>query len=201
MHAMTKIKNVLVIVLLLLILGCIDYPEPDTLPEDMVYEEPVQHSFTGDTIQKRVGDYTFTIVPVATYKIRALVICKKYYNVDAVDKLTPVDLCIVWGDMAESANIQYFRCAQRDRGCFITAEDSPLNEWYVETHFSNIHIIPADNSILEVINTIKVNQAVYLEGFLVNVYSSGVTIWETSLTQEDTGDDSCEVLYVIDLKV
>lgn len=201
MHNMVKIKVLLIFALIIPILACIDsIPEYGTTPGENAgihtYEEPLQESYTGDTLLKSIGRYTFTIVPVATYKIAARVICIKYYSTDEVDELTPVDLCVVWGEMAEFEYIRYFSCTQHDRGCYLTAEESPLDDAYVDTHFTNIHVIPADETILKTIQTIKVNQVVYLEGFLVNVYCEGVRIWETSLTRKDTGDDSCEVLYV-----
>lgn len=195
----TIMRNVLVIVLILHFLACIDIHDPTSL-EKKIFEEPIQQSYTGNPIYKRIGTHEFTLVPVATYKISALVICKKYYNADEVDELAPFDLCITWGDMAKPPYMYYFSCTQRDRGCNITAQDSPLDDWYVTTHFSNIHIIPADDSILELMRNISVNQIVYLEGFLVNVYSNNTTIWETSLTPEDSGETSCEVLYVTGLK-
>ncbi len=206
MHTMEKIKVLLIFALILPILACIDsIPEFGTTPGENVgihtYEEPVQEPYTGDTIYKTIGGYTFTIVPVATYKISALVICMKYYRADEVDELTPVDLCVVWGQMAIPENIHYFTCTQRDRGCYLAAEESPLNDAYVDTHFTNIHVIPADDTILKTIKTLTVNQVVYLEGFLVNVYCRGASIWETSLTRRDTGDNSCEVLYVTTVKV
>lgn len=193
----------LIFALILPILGCIDFiSESGTTngENESIYSEPLQLPYTGENIYKRIGEYTFTLVPVATYQLSAVVICVHYYAADEVDELAPVDLCVVWGKMADPAYIHYFTCVQRDRGCYLSAEECPLNDAYVDTHFTNIHVIPADDTILKTIQSVTVNQALYLEGFLVNVYYNGAPIWETSLTRKGTGDKSCEVLYVTAIK-
>lgn len=165
-------------------------------------QEPLQERYTGEDIHKGIGKFEFTIVPVAAYKASVLVICMKYYNADEVDELAPVDLCVVWGKLAEPKYLQHFTCTQTERGCRLTSRtESYLDDSYVGTHFTNMHIIPANETILEAIESIKGDQAVFLEGFLVNVYSGGAVIWETSLTWKDSGSDSCEVLYVTKVKI
>jgi hypothetical protein len=206
MHIMEKPNVLLIFALILPIIACIDsIPESGTTTgeNEGIYTdgEPVQLPYTGENIYKRIGEYTFTLVPVATYQLAAVIICIHSYAADEVDELTPVDLCVVWGRMADPAYIHSFTCEQRDRGCYLTAEESPFDDAYVDTHFTNIHVIPANTTILKTIQSVTVNQALYLEGFLVNVYCNGVQIWETSLTRKDTGDNSCEVLYVTAVKI
>ncbi|MBU7027460.1 MAG: hypothetical protein HXS48_11040 [Theionarchaea archaeon] len=165
-------------------------------------QEPLQERYTGEEIHKRIGGFEFTIVPVAVYKASVLVICVKYYNADEVDELAPIDLCVVWGKLAKPKYLQHFTCTQTDRGCRLTSRtESYLDDSYVGTHFTNMHIIPANETILEAIKRIKGDQAIVLEGFLVNVYSGGAVIWETSLIWKDPDSGSCEVLYVTKVKI
>lgn len=204
---MSKIKVLLIFTFILLItgMGCLSQfsvqPPEDGSTID-TSQEPLRERYTGEEIHKRIGRFEFTIVPVAVYNASVRVICMQYYNADEVDRLTPFDLCVVWGKLAESKYLQHFTCSQTERGCRLTSRtESYLDDSYVGTHFTNIHIIPANETILEAVKTIGWNQSVVLEGFLVNVYSDRTVIWETSLSWEDSGSDSCEVLYVTKVRI
>jgi hypothetical protein len=199
---MEKTRILLILSIFLFTTGCLsqyitEQPTNEDLYEIDTSQEPIQEPYSGGEIHKAIDGTDFTIVPVATYEASVLVICRKYYNRDEVDTLTPLDVCVVWGKLAEPGYIQYYTCTQDNRGCRLTARrGSPLSDSYVESHFTNIHIIPAHEEILKAIKTIRINEKVVLEGFLVNVYSNGAYIWKTSLRWDDSGTESCEVLYV-----
>jgi len=197
---MPQIRILLIISLLFSILACI-HTEEEFYDID-TSRDPIIELYSGEEITRIVDGYEFTIVPVAVYRASVRVICKKHYSSNEIDVLAPFDLCIVWGELAERSNLQYYACSQSDRGCFLRSLGvSPLDDSYVGSHLANIHIIPANETISRAIDAIRTYQKVTIEGFLVNVYSDGRWIWKTSVTWTDTGEGSCEVLYITKVEI
>jgi hypothetical protein len=61
-----------------------------------------------------------------------------------------------------------------------------------------MHLIPANNTILNQIRKVRPGQVVELEGFLVSVEAEEGWKWNSSLSRTDTGSGSCEVVWVDD---
>jgi len=144
------------------------------------------------------------IIPFANYRISAVVLSKKRY----VDKwgsiISPVDLALGWGGVAQPDNLKHIKVSQTlrwyryryDRECVLTQE-------YISNHSSNHHIIPANKNISKAILSAKENEKIYLEGYLVNIsgrYKKDNISWRSSLTRTDTGNGSCEIMYVTSVK-
>lgn len=168
--------------------------------------DPVQipHEMDETMVREERG-FTYNIVPVADYKIAAMVVSKKSYRFGWNAKVSPIDLALVWGRMAEPEYDKYIKYSQSDRWYLYQYEPgSPFSNAYVRTHSSNNHIIPANENILKAIKKIKKREKVILEGYLVNVTGSrkGEHFWwNSSKTRTDTGDGSCEVFYVTKARI
>ncbi len=194
-----------ILVILIGAAGCID-EETLTPPAGEEYEidtsqEPIQEPYSGEVISKEADGLEYTLVSVATYKTAVLVVSTKHYR-DEDAALVPVDLCVVWGALAEPEYLQYVTFTQKDRGCKCVYEvGSPADTPEVLSQFVNIHLIPANDYILQAIETIKEGQKVILEGFLVDIYLNGSMYIETSRTRTDNGEGSCEVLYVTNVRI
>lgn len=202
-----KIYLILSILLLTFVIGC---EKPQVTSEDFteidVSQEPSQDKYTaGDRIIKKNKDTEFIITPVAEYKIAALVVSKKSYHDGWHAEIAPVDLALAWGKMAESGYDKYISYSQSDRWyVYEYEEESPFDDYYVITHSSNNHIIPADENIYKAIRSLKKKERVLLEGFLVNVkgrYKGEDFWWNSSSTRKDSGDGSCEVFYVKKVRI
>ncbi len=146
----------------------------------------------------------FSLKPVAEYSINAEVVSKKSYSYGWQGELAPIDLALAWGKLTEPESEKYVTFSQSDRWYYFEYKnDSPLNESYIVSHSSNNHIIPANENIQLAIKSIKKKDKVILRGFLVNAqgkYDNMDFWWNSSLTRNDTGDDSCEVFYVTKVK-
>ena len=74
----------------------------------------------------------------------------------------------------------------------------------VNTCSSNNHLIPANDVIKREIKKIKRGDYVEIKGYLVDINGSnsgdGSFYWNSSKSREDTGDGSCEVIYVTDIE-
>ena len=65
-------------------------------------------------------------------------------------------------------------------------------------------MIPATSNLRKTLYSLKKNTIVEIEGFLVDVqgeYKRRKVYWNTSLTRTDTGNGSCEIIYVKKIKI
>ena len=90
-------------------------------------------------------------------------------------------------------------------GIFLDIEEgSPFDHSYIVTHSGNHHTIPANYNVRRALKSIRKNDKVILEGYLVNVngtYRGKTVFWNTSLSRSDTGDGSCELFYVSKVRI
>jgi hypothetical protein len=119
--------------------------------------------------------------------------------------MSPIDLVIVWGKLAGHEYSRYITYNQSNRWYFYQYKaGSPFDNSFVISHSANNHIIPANENILEAVKTIGETDEVVLEGVLVNIKGTdrGQTVtWNTSLSRMDTGDGSCELIYVTKVRI
>jgi hypothetical protein len=168
--------------------------------------DPIQTSYKSDEpIIREIKNGHFTITPVAGYKILGMVVAKETYPSGWEGEISPVDLAIVWGRLAESEYDRYISYSQSNRWYFYQYKaGSPFDNSFVISHSANNHIIPASENIHEAVKTIGKKDKVVLEGFLVNIkgtYKRQPVTWNTSLSRTDTGNGSCELFYVSKVRI
>ncbi|MBU7044471.1 MAG: hypothetical protein HXS47_12845 [Theionarchaea archaeon] len=188
-----------VYVIILITAGCID--QHTSPPACTSCEEPAQVPFSGKAITVLTDEGVFLLVPVAQYSALVQVVGKKQcYDEDS--ELVPVDLCVVWGSLADPSLLQYTEFIQEERSCTCMYDErSPADDPAVLTQFVNIHIIPATTHILDALYAVNPGDIIILEGYLVNIYVEGVLYIETSTVWTDSGAGSCEILYLTALSV
>jgi hypothetical protein len=142
---------------------------------------------------------------MAEYQLAGKVVSKETYSYGWESEISPLDLAIAWGSLAEPEHEKYISFSQRNRWYFYEYKPgSPFDHSYIISHSSNNHIIPATENISHALRTIRKNDKVVLEGFLVNVkgtYKGGEVYWNTSFTRKDTGNGSCELIYVTKARI
>jgi hypothetical protein len=142
---------------------------------------------------------------LAEYKLSGRVVSKETYSSNWDGKISPVDLAIVWGKLVEPDWDKYITYSLRNRWYFYQYKPgSPFDNSFVISHSANNHIIPANENILEAVKTIGKGDRVVLGGFLVNIkgtYEGRPVTRNTSMTRKDTGDGSCEIVYVTKIRV
>ena len=170
---------------------------------------PVQHEVDGGTVHMDKGGYDITITFKCSYDIDALVVHTKDYRGDSnmADAISPVDLGLAWGKVAELNEKVDFQWDQANRRCYCevnSQEDMYLvgGEDFLNQSFSNNHIIPAEENVKRDVQRIRRGDHVRLRGYLVNVdgvekkSGQGGYYWHSSTTREDSGDGACEIIYV-----
>lgn len=198
---------ILTIVFLCFLSGC-NQPTLTGIDSDKIdpSQDPIQKSCTSDEpIVKECKSGRFEMTPLAEYKISGVVVGKGSYSSGWAGELSPMDLAVAWGKLAEPKNGKYVTYSQGYRWYhYRWKEGSPVDPSYIASHSSNNHIIPANENIRRAIKTIKKKDRIVLKGFLVNVRggSEGRAVaWNTSLSRTDTGHGSCELFYVSHVRI
>lgn len=135
------------------------------------------------------------ITPLADYSIEAKVLSRKNYR-GRGSKVCPIDFALGWGKMSDESILAHFDISQSGRFYRWSTSQYPIPRGEIIASSANVHLVPANEGIKSILDSIKTGQIVYLEGKLVKVRSDDG--WEavSSLTREDSGGGACEVMYV-----
>lgn len=161
-------------------------------------EDPVQSA------PDAAAPWTFrnhTLTSLARFEIRARVLGTERYRFDRPAELSPVDFALGWGPMSDSRNLGAISIQQRDRWYFWSTARMPISPSVVSAHSANMHLIPATGAIEKRLLAVKPGQIVALRGQLVRADGRDGWHWASSLTRTDTGDGSCEVIWVESVRV
>ena len=167
---------------------------------------PKQEPASGVVYMDDINGYSVTIKYQYSYEVDALVVhtCD-YTSYDIGDRLSPKDLALAWGRVAEMNNEIDFHWEQSHR--YYKSHLDPEDErklgsvsWIIYES-SNNHIIPANDEIRDLVGYIRRGDHVKLKGYLVNVSGyrdadRATFVWNSSTSRTDTGPHSCEVFYV-----
>jgi len=168
-------------------------------PGIKIFEQPIQTETDIDMFQYK-GKYT--IIPVKNYEIKAKVLSVERYDSSPVADLSSLDLALGWGKMSDQDVVDSMKIWQNGRWYFYQLySDSllPMNE--VITSSANTHIISDNKKVQKQLNDIIKGEIINLKGYLVNVEKKNNWSWNTSITRKDSGNGSCEVMYVEEVKI
>jgi len=138
----------------------------------------------------------FTISKLEQFNLEARILSTRYYRGDRESALSPVDLALGWGAMADPAVIEQIDVSQSDRWYHWATQTFPIPQREIETHSANMHMIPANEEALNQLLRLKKGMLIHLRGNLVHVESPDGWQWTSSLSRSDTGDGACEVVLV-----
>ncbi|MBQ8085898.1 MAG: hypothetical protein IJ232_07330 [Lachnospiraceae bacterium] len=167
--------------------------------------DPIQKEASGGTSFELDG-YTVNIDYKYSYDISALVVSThEYSDYDIAGKLAPKDLALAWGPVAEYNDRIDFNWSQSNRWYYW--ETKTYDEINVvggvdgvSQHSANNHLIAADDTVKKQIKSINAGDYVNIKGYLVNLSAAkpdGTNFWwNSSKERTDTGDGSCELIYV-----
>lgn len=178
------------------------YCSPDTIhyaaPDEVIDKAPVQAE-VADLLPIPFDDYA--IQPMAEFTLEARVLAREDYWLGREADLSPTDLVLGWGEMADPQVVKQINIRQSGRWYFWQVESFPIPRRNIETQSANMHLIPANDEVARTLKQIRPGQLVTLQGYLVNVNADDGWRWRSSLTREDTGANACELIYVKQLKI
>lgn len=203
----TQINATILIFIVGLFISC-QNPTVTSLMNDPIdtSQDPLQENIVDDqSFVKTTKKGEFTIKPVADYRIAARVVSTKSYSRGWESSLSPLDLALAWGDLANPESDDYISYSQRGRWYYYRYSSAcPYDNNYIINHSCNNHIIPATENLRMAIKTIDTGDLIVIEGCLVNIngeMDGRKRWWNTSTTRSDSGDHSCEIIFVEKIRI
>ncbi|MBK7293499.1 MAG: hypothetical protein IPI84_06910 [Holophagaceae bacterium] len=156
-------------------------------------EEPLQ------TIAEPGAPWTYRnhrITPLARFELRARVLGVERYRFDRAAELSPVDFALGWGPMSDSRVLQ--GNPRHSAGPLVLLERrAPAGLARGDHAARGQHAPDPRQCVVERrLLAARPGQLVTLRGQLVRADGQDGWHWISSLTRTDTGDGSCEVVWV-----
>ncbi|HKO68360.1 MAG TPA: hypothetical protein VJU53_11210 [Burkholderiaceae bacterium] len=188
----------------LVMAGCVAYylhdraAERRVLKTGPVAEIPLQSSASESSLQ-HAG---YVIEPLASYDIRARVLSIERYRIGREADLSPVDFALGWGPMSDGAVLDKLTISQSNRWYHFRWQGSPpIDPTLMAKSSANTHLVPATDSVKDRLLKVSRGEVVRLSGYLISVRHADGWTWRSSLTRDDTGGGSCELMWVTDVQV
>ena len=207
MYSRLKQYTTLCCTLLLFTTGCTkpaDVTEQSQMPVTP-WNPPAQKEYHGSqTFNRLIRDGEVTITPIFEYSVSALIVGKKNYHSGWESEISPVDLALAWEELSKPNYNKFVSFSQRSRWYYFrTKQKAPFGKNFVYIRSSNNHIIPHTDNLRRAIKRLKKNDIITLKGYLVRIKGKkkGRSIWwNSSTSRKDTGNGSCEIIYVTSLQ-
>ena len=131
-------------------------------PGEFAPSDPVQVDLeTPDSFDH--GDYTIT--RMAKFRIKAKVLSRKDYRWDRGAAVSPIDLALGWGRMSDEKVLEAIDISQSGRWYHWRTDNFPIPRREIETHSANMHMIPANDSVLQQLKRVREGELVSINGY------------------------------------
>jgi hypothetical protein len=130
------------------------------------------------------------------YALEARVLSREDYRFGREAELSPTDLALGWGRMAEDEIASRFEISQRNRWYYWRTDQFPIPKAEVQAQSANVHIIPANEAVADELARIDAHDLVRLRGQLVDVRADDGWRWNSSRSRTDTGNGACELMLL-----
>ena len=138
----------------------------------------------------------YRITPLQPFSIEARVLGREDYHFDAGAAVSPTDLALGWGPMADPQVLSSISIRQSNRWYHWQVESFPIPRREIEIHSANMHMIPANAAVAATLADVREGQRIRLSGQLVRVDGEDGFTWSSSLSREDTGNGACELIWI-----
>ena len=154
---------------------------------------PLQHDLKqADSFQFK----GYQITPLAEFQLKAKVLARESYFLGRESDLSPVDFALGWQKMSDEDIVDKIDISQSGRWYRWRVEEFPIPRQAIETQSANMHLIPANDLVEDMIGLAKQGQIIELSGYLIRADADDGWHWQSSLTRNDTGSRACELIYV-----
>ncbi|SIS44833.1 hypothetical protein [Neptunomonas antarctica] len=143
----------------------------------------------------------YTLQPKAEIHFAARLLSKERYRLGRESDLSPIDLALGWGPMADPEVTDQIQITQSGRWFHWRTDKLPIPRRDIETNAANVHIIAANKTVKDQLSRMDEGDMVQVSGQLVDIESPDGFFWHTSMTREDTGAGACEILYATHINV
>jgi len=163
-----------------------------------VSDTPLQSSTSAAALQ-RAG---YSIEPLADYTVRARVLSIERYRMGREADLSPVDFALGWGPMSDSAVLDRLTISQSNRWYqYRWQGEPPIEPSVIVRTSANTHLVPADDMVKTRLLGVRPGSVVTLSGYLITARHADGWSWRSSLSRDDSGGGSCELMWVTDVTI
>ena len=187
----------------------------DDMSEDVAYIE-TKNPKELIRIKPLENNLDVKLLPMAYYSTSGRTVATNHvfsFSRWIFDDIVPFDIGLVWGDLASVDVLnKYFKFKSEKvfmsgarQLSYEVKNGAPLSGDYISSHRSHIHIIPANKNIFSALLTLKTNDLVKLDGYLVDIFVKDSHI-KGSLSDSDGNGSSrsggaCKVMYLTKLQI
>jgi hypothetical protein len=143
----------------------------------------------------------YEISALAEFDLTGRILSKCNYIFGTESALSPVDLAMGWKSMSDSSVLDKIEISQSGRRYRWAVREFPISRRDIETCSANMHMIPSSSAVEADLQRLRKGQVIRLKGKLVSINANGKWFWRSSTTREDTGNNSCEVIWVESIQV
>ena len=142
------------------------------------------------------------ISPLAGISLQARVLHREDYGFGAESRYSPTDLALGWGPMAAPGLADRLQVDQANRWYHYRwgPEGPPIPADAIRRDSSNMHMVPADDSVARALSAVRAGQMVRLDGWLVRIDQDDGWHWASSLSRDDAGSGACELVLVCSIR-
>jgi hypothetical protein len=157
---------------------------------------PTQTNVEARPTSLMFGKTAASLLARARYSTKAWVVAEDDDFDDPFAEVMPIDVALAWGPVANPQILEEmsFHLARR----YVSIRwsgDMPLDQQAVMGHLANHHLIASTDEVSAQLARVRTGDLLSLEGYLVDVDAAGQKI-RTSLSRDDIGNGSCEILWV-----
>ncbi len=192
-------KNIPIIVLVAILIyllipeGTVNHP-----PGNLAPNPPLQKNLSN---QKIFIHKEYFVTPLAQFSLQARVLSKKWYRRRTDGKIVPLDLALGWGRMSDSAVLDRIKINQSGGKYYWRSKQLPIPKKEISVSSANMHIIPADDQVKQILKKLKKGHVLSFSGYLVKIRDKKGRRWASSLTRTDVGNGACELVWVEKIKL
>lgn len=139
----------------------------------------------------------YEVKALQAFAVKARVLAVEHYRSGREADLSPTDLALGWGRMADPNVSDKLSISQGGRWYRWRHDGAPpIPGREIEVSSANMHMIPANGQVARTLRSLDKGRLVSLRGYLVEARGRDGWSWRSSLTREDTGAGACELVFV-----
>jgi len=182
--------------LALLLGGC---AQKDRWPQRVLIKNPpIQRALSSSKTWSHKG-YLFRAL--AEFDVTGRVLLLEKFSSGREAELSPEDLSLGWGEMSNGAYLSQIKLAHVERYYQWEITGEVPDKDTIIPNSANMHFIPANDGVAAILKSVRVQDLVRAQGYLVSIKAPDGWNWNSSTSRSDTGTGACEIVWTEKLEV
>jgi hypothetical protein len=141
------------------------------------------------------------VTSLANFRVRARVLMTAHYWWGREASVSPLDLTLGWRVMSNQEVLDGLHLYHMHRAYAWSGRNGhlPASEDDIKAHSANMHMVPATEELAGQLRALRRGDLVDIHGYLIEIVFPDGGQWRSSLSRTDTGNGSCELVWVDDV--